>query len=93
MDGVDGGGVLRWGVEVAVEVAGELRRLAVTLQETERGGVTEVRKDVWKGMEEAGVLGTHGVRRKTENTAADCGTPVRNGDGLGACWRDRKSVV
>ena len=43
-----------------------------------------MRKDAWKRMEEAGVLGTHGVRRKTEITAADCDTPVRNFTGLEA---------
>ena len=44
----------------------------------------EMLQDARKRMEETGVLGAHDTRRKTEDTAADCGTPASNGDGLGA---------
>ena len=53
------------------EDAGELRRISATLQETERGDVTEVHKDVWKRMEEAGGAGELYIGRKRRRTAAE----------------------
>ena len=62
---------LRRGRRGRCEDAGELRRIPATLQETERGDVTEVHKDVWKRMEEAGGAGEFYIGRKRRRTAVE----------------------
>ena len=74
----------RRGTGVATENAGELRLLVVTLHETKREGVTEVRNKEGKPMDVVSGAGAHCSRRNQRNTATEAATPVRNWSGLGA---------
>ena len=97
VDGVDGGGVLRWGVELAAMFSGEVRGAAVLLYKTSGKCVTEVRTRDRRSMEQEGEAGIDGTDRIRQETVAEWAAPACDSGGLvaetgWASWGKRRGA-